>query len=237
MNIETKYFLRWGIPGWVFILLVSIMGYLIFHTNIKMDEVNLIDFLGLLVSAGFVGVPVGYLFHQIYFSYNWLGNGRIFDKAVELVEDKEKIKGNCWGQNGHLDYFRLEHVWQKELVKLQSDEKRTYLTERYRHLLTTIHGLGALWVALALSLGINVLFSIYHFNNIGKMSLFFLGVLALFNLYLLIAVQKGFVYYSDNLNYFQGHFLNAFFNNEIEKKEVAVPQQSNENEQIQEQTV
>jgi hypothetical protein len=219
MNIETKYLIRWGIPGWVFILLVSIMGYLIFHPNIKLNNVDLVDILGLLVSAGFVGVPIGYLFHQLYFSYNWLGKGRVFDKAVELVDDKDKIKGPCWGQNGHIDYYRFEHVWQKELIKLASDEKRLYLSERYRHLLTTIHGLGALWVALALSLGINVVFSLYHFDDIQKMPLLFLIGLALFNGYLLLAVQKGFVYYSANLNYFQGYFLNAFFNKELESAE------------------
>ncbi len=215
VNVETKYLIRWGIPGWVFILLLSLMTYLVFHPQISLKEVNLVDVLGLLVSAGFVGVPIGYLFHQLYFSYNWLGKNRIFDAAVKLVDDQTKIKGPGWGMNGHIDYYKFEHIWQKELLKI-ADDKRNYLAERYRHLLTTIHGLGALWVSLASSLGINLIISIYHFREIEKMSLSLLILLALFNGYLLLAVHKGFNYYSSNLNHFQGYFLNAFFNNELE---------------------
>lgn len=211
MNVETKYIIRWGIPGWVFILFLSIMIYLIFHPSISLKDVNLVDILGLLVSAGFVGVPVGYLFHQLYFSYNWLGKRRLFDPAINLIEKKELIKNKCWGQNAHKDYFRLEYIWQQELFELEND-KRTYLSERYRHFLNTIHGLGALWISLAFSLAINLVFFVCYFGDLTKISLLFLIALELFMGYLLLAVHKGFNYYSDNLNHFQGYFLNYLLN-------------------------
>lgn len=216
MNIETKYLIRWGVPGWIFILIIASVIYLIFHPSINLKDVNLVDILGLLVSAGFIGVPIGYLFHQIYFSYNWLGKKRIFDEAVKLIDDQEKVRTQQWELDNHVDYFHFEHLWQRELIKL-NEYQTLYLSERYRHFLTTIHGLGALWVALASSLIINCILFLYNFNHIDKISMLILIVIGALNGYLLFAVYKGFKYYSKNLNHFQGHFLNDFFNDEFKK--------------------
>ncbi|MET3407129.1 hypothetical protein ABIC59_004595 [Priestia aryabhattai] len=70
MNIDTKYLIRWGIPGWVFILF-GYTSYLSIGNNIKNSvftgNSTVTQLLGILVSLGFVGVVFGYLMHQIYF--------------------------------------------------------------------------------------------------------------------------------------------------------------------------
>ncbi|MFF2415210.1 BA5345 family protein [Bacillus safensis] len=46
MNFETKYLIRWGIPGWVF-LLMSLWPEAIFHTNLPTE--NPVESISVLV--------------------------------------------------------------------------------------------------------------------------------------------------------------------------------------------
>lgn len=217
MNFETRHLIRWGIPGWIFILFI-ILFYWIFNQDLSLDTSDSLKILGFLVSVSFIGVPIGYLFHQIYFSFNWLKKNRVFEKAVDLVEHKDIIKGNCWGQDAHVDYFKFEYVWHRELLKITED-KRMFISDRYRHFLNTIHALGALMVSLGFSLVYLIIVFIAYFSVLDKVQmLLMIGLLVLVTL-LLIMVFKGFKYYSNNLNHFQGFTLNDLLNGEFKEYE------------------
>ncbi|MEC3614251.1 BA5345 family protein [Bacillus stercoris] len=60
MNFETKYLIRWGIPGWVF-LLMSLWPFVIFSKGVPVnDPVKSVSFI-------FSAAVIGYLIYQIYF--------------------------------------------------------------------------------------------------------------------------------------------------------------------------
>lgn len=207
MNIDTKYLIRWGIPGWVFLMFVgSVLIYYNFSALLKL-QVDLSKALGLLVSLSFFGVPIGYLMHQVYFSFHWISKkNRVFDRAVSLVDHNDWIKDSRWGKSNKRDYFRFEYLWHVELMKLDT-EKRDYIAERYRYLLSTIHGLGALTVSLVFSAVIGGLAALYANDwNFNLFTILFIITAAI----LAFVTYKGFKYYSSNLNHFQGYFFNSF---------------------------
>ncbi|MBY0214118.1 hypothetical protein [Priestia aryabhattai] len=215
MNIDTKYLIRWGIPGWVFILF-GYTSYLSIGNNIKNSlfagSFTVAQLLGILVSLGFVGVVFGYLMHQIYFSLNWIFTNqstKIMSKMNGLVQNQEIFETNNQESSPHAKYYKMEFNWQKQLLMLD-EKKRTYIAERYAYLLSTIHGLGALLVSLVSSF-IAVLVIAWSHHILNGLMLFYI----LFLIYLGFSVYKGFKYYSENLNHFQANFLNSFLAGEF----------------------
>lgn len=217
MNIDTKYIIRWGIPGWVFILFgytsyisVDTGNKSIFTSNFTVPQL-----LGILVSLGFVGVVLGYLMHQVYFSVNWIftnQSSKIISKVLDLIDNKEVFKIESHEQGQHKAYYKMEYQWQKQLVLLEED-KRKYIAERYSYLLSTIHGLGALLVSIICSLVAVLVISYNH--TLSALMILYLVIL----LYLGFSVYKGFKYYSENLTHFQGYFFNSFFAKDFPKKD------------------
>jgi hypothetical protein len=214
MNFETKYLIRWGIPGWVFIVF-SYVCYLSYGKNLFLgNEFTVTQLLGIMISLGFVGIVLGYLMHQMYFSVNWIfskQSSKIMEKLFDIIEHPEGIKGiDRYRFDHHKAYFMFEFHWQKHLI-LSDKDHRDYVSERYRYMLSTIHGLGALLVSIVLSiLTVCILIYIYGHN-------LFTVLIILLLLYLGYSVWKGFGYYSENLIYFQANFINAFHNNELHK--------------------
>jgi hypothetical protein len=217
MNFETKYLIRWGIPGWVFIVF-SYVSYLSYGNNLFLgNEFTVTQLLGIMISLGFVGIVLGYLMHQMYFSVNWIfskQSSKIMEKMFAIIEHTEGINGiDRHRFNHHKAYFMLEFHWQKQLI-LSDKDHREYVSERYRYMLSTIHGLGALLVSIVLSI-ITVCILIYNYGHS-----FFTGLIILLLFYLGYSVWKGFGYYSENLIYFQANFINAFHNNELQKPNI-----------------
>ncbi|MGG0666746.1 hypothetical protein ABE042_21960 [Viridibacillus arvi] len=218
MNFDTKFLIRWGIPGWVFIIFIGSMILFENYSNISQITNGIGTALGLLVSLGFFGVTLGYLMHQVYFSFNWTNKKkksyRIIDDAVLMIRESEKIKNyknHTWGRDYHEDYYLFEFQWHKELLN-QEPDKRDYITDRYRHLLSTIHALGALKISLYSSLIFNVVMLVISINPNGKVSDYFIPFIIIgLNVYLTYVSHKGFEYYSSNLNHFQGYFLDSFY--------------------------
>lgn len=214
MNFETKYLIRWGIPGWVFI----VFGYITYLSYGKKfilgSEFTVTQLLGIMISLGFVGVVLGYLMHQLYFSINWIfskQSSKIMQKMLCLIKNKDKIEDiNKYSFDHHKAYFMFEFHWQKELILLD-ENKRDFITERYRYMLSTIHGLGALIVSILFS--IVAIIIIIFFNGFNWFSI----VMLIFLAYLLWSVGKGFKYYSENLIYFQANFINAFHNKDFKE--------------------
>lgn len=62
MNFETRHILRWGIPGWFFLInviisILSIFGYEFVEHNFIIHS----------IIVTLAGVPLGYLIHQPYY--------------------------------------------------------------------------------------------------------------------------------------------------------------------------
>ncbi|MCK0471406.1 hypothetical protein [Halalkalibacter sp. APA_J-10(15)] len=232
MNFDTKYLIRWGIPGWTLLIIVATM-----YTFNNLDQVlksseniDIISLAGLLLSAGFIGVPIGYLCHQFYFSVNWIFRFDVVitlfyfmkirllrknatEDSINLIKEeyRHKVQDGFKPYN-HSGYYHFEATWHEELIKLDAD-KRNYIAERYRHYLNTIHSLGALLSSLIIALLINLIFvlKVKEISNLGYAS----WTLLLLNCYLIVAVFAGFRYYSNNLIYFQAHMLNKIFDKTI----------------------
>ncbi|MEC0607047.1 hypothetical protein P8861_11535 [Bacillus inaquosorum] len=215
MNFETKYLIRWGIPGWVF-LLMSLWPFAMFSKGVPVnDPVKSISFI---FSTAVIGVVIGYLIYQIYFAYDWLLG----------LSEREFINGDelplrPWGKWYHFNkrseyrkfkakqYYKLEFEWQNELSKITDENKRNYIATRFSHLLSTTHSLGALCWSLFISLFVNLLHLSYSITYVR--TLFHTGSIVLNSILILlillpsIANQK---YYSRNVNEFRMHFLNEF---------------------------
>ncbi|MCP3763885.1 hypothetical protein NLX67_16050 [Domibacillus sp. A3M-37] len=216
MNFETKYLIRWGIPGWVFILF-SYVTYISYeNTTFLGTEFTVPQLLGILISLGFVGIVLGYLMHQIYFSLNWIfskQSSKIMSKIIALIDDEDDLGIRKHEFDHHRAYFTFEFYWQKQLLLIPED-KRNYIAERHRYLLTTIHGLGALVVSLGLSLiSVGVIIFRHELNWFTFAIIFILG-------YLFFSVFQGFRYYSDNLIHFQANFINSFVKKELKEEKL-----------------
>lgn len=222
LNFETRYLIRWGIPGWVF-LVFSYIALLIYERESAfIKDFTVTQLLGILISLGFVGVVIGYLMHQIYFSIKWIysrQSSKILKQITDLVTDKSKLGINCHEFDHHKAYFMMEFQWQKQLV-LTGKDNREYIADRYRYLLTTVHGLGALRVSLVASTLVIAVFLILHVHEKSLISnnWFAFGILILL-FCLNVSVFKLFNYYSENLIFFQANFFNSFFAGDFKKKD------------------
>ncbi len=118
MNFETKYLIRWGIPGWIFLLSLTPYVLILYGEQLTSTISN----NNLLVLATFVtlaGVPLGYFFNQIHHLISWV-IPRIF-------------------KNGWEEYFKDEI----KVDNLLSNEKNEQYKERYRYLLSKKHEVGS----------------------------------------------------------------------------------------------
>ncbi|MGW6666333.1 hypothetical protein [Peribacillus sp. NPDC055009] len=211
MRFDTKHLIRWGIPGWVLIFWLFYES--LFIKNINPLESNLLDIskgLTVLISLAAIGVPIGYILHQIYFGFTWAVNK---NKNYHEVADKigEKFpKHDEWGQNPHEDYFQFEYVWHAMLIN-QDAETRKYLEDRYRYLLSTVHGLGALAVSSGMSMIGTIFissFSDFHFADIQFYIYLWSGFV--FQFAILLSTLLNYSYYSNNLRAFQIKMLKTY---------------------------
>lgn len=211
MKFETKYLIRWGIPGWV--LIFWIFYHILFLKEINPLDSNLVNItkgLTLFISLAALGVPLGYLLHQIYFGIIWVFNrNRKFAKDfAEGLGDKFNEPTN-WGQNRAEAYYEIEYIWHSMLLDREKEEERTYLEGRYRYLLSTIHGLGSLFVSSAISLVICIPLAMTLYDKNISMTLYFIIGL-IFQLAIFIFSMGNYNYYSNNLKAFQIKMLKKY---------------------------
>lgn len=138
MNFETKHIIRWGIPGWVFI--ISLISYFIFSTpglliNLKIKYGLTILSLSAILAG--IGVPIGYLIHQISMFFGF------------VIRHK-------WEK-----YFKEEYELDSKIIGNDNGEK---IRERYRHLISRVHELRALKYSNGLSM-LTILVILYLYSN------------------------------------------------------------------------
>ncbi len=221
-------------------------------TDMLVKEANFIKVIGLLITLLSIGVPVGYLFHQLYFSWEWISKEKFFfffkrqpsekflwkfnrrepykflflfprPKPLDTLEPiKEKIKDFEEQGSFHEDYYQIESLWHSSLLKLES-EKRDYIVGRVKYFLSTIHGLGSLMYSLATSLVL--IPSIFWMSADSLYEQVGLAVIIAAHILLLWGIYKNHKYYSRNLIVFQANFLAEMLSAEKDKKE-KIPEQT-----------
>jgi hypothetical protein len=141
MNFDARHVIRWGIPGWVFLL--SILLYIFFDipkylVDLKGKDGLSIIGLGAILAGS--GVPIGYLIHQI---------SMLFGFIVRTKRNK---------------YFKEEFEMDKLFFTNPTGDK---MRIRYVHLLTRVHELRALKYSLLLSLFVILILGVYqkHINT------------------------------------------------------------------------
>ncbi|MGG1675501.1 hypothetical protein ACIFOT_07045 [Neobacillus sp. NRS-1170] len=210
MKFDTKYLIRWGIPGWVFLLSILFL-YGTYHSSfIKVFSSDPIKLLSFVVAVASIGVPVGYIFHQLYFGLFWVMSKT---KGVKYITKHIEGYQRKFPNDVDEEYYHLEYLWQSELSLLEQT-KRDYIAERYRHLLSTTHSLGVLGVSLFWSF----IVSLYVFKKLEMTfeDRFTYGTIIAG---MVVLIFLNYLYYSEKTQAFQGMFLNEFINDKERNKE------------------
>ncbi|MDR4196397.1 hypothetical protein [Bacillus cereus] len=206
MNFDTKYLIRWGIPGWVFLFWITLSWFLMhpdLFDKLLVNDKNLQSIILLLASVG-IGVTIGYLCHQTVFAYKWTLNV----KNMDFSKIKNQVENVQWPSQNRDMYFHLEFIWQNAIKNIKDDDQRNYITGRYRHYLSTIHGLGALFLSQLLSTIVSVLIIgwNWYFNEFSWLNLIPLIFVAIQG-FLSWLFWENYKYFSDLLMDYQGKML------------------------------
>lgn len=206
MNFDTKYLIRWGIPGWVFLFWITLSWFLMhpdLFDKLLVNDKNLQSITLLLASVG-IGVTIGYLCHQAFFVYKWT----LDVNNMDFSKIKNQVEGVKWPSDERDMYFHLEFIWQNAIKDVEDDNKRNYITGRYRHYLSTIHGLGALCLSQLLSFTVSVLIIgwNWYFNEFSWLNLVSV-FLVLVQVLLSWLFWENHKYFSDLLMDYQGKML------------------------------
>lgn len=183
------------------------------HSNafdkLLVNDKNLQSITLLLASVG-IGVTIGYLCHQAFFAYKWT----LSLKDMDLSVITNQIKNDDWPRENTKKYYHIEFLWQNAIKNIEDDNQRNYIAERYRHYLSTIQGLGALFLSQLLSTIVSLI--IFGWNCI------FNGFSYIFWVAILLVIVQGFLcwlfwknqqYYSDLLMDYQGKMLAEIMKN------------------------
>lgn len=125
MNFETKYLIRWGIPGWLMMMVLSPFFITIHFDFLVKHIVTSTNLIALGAALTILGVPLGYLLNQIHHSLFW-----VIPKLIK----------NEW------DNYFIEEITLDQNLK-DKEEFRN----RYTYLLSRKHELGGIAVSLSVS--------------------------------------------------------------------------------------
>lgn len=185
MNFDTKYLIRWGIPGWILLMILG--PFIYFQFQMEINEIlkdNNTLALGAFLTV--IGVPLGYILNQIHHSLFWV-----------IRRFKFSLKQEKWN-----DYFKQE-IQVDEMFFF--DDKGLRKKERYQYLLSRKHELGGVTVSLGICCFVQLIVNIQT-STMGGWSLIYLIVS--FILFLIIAISRW--YSSKNIdNYFEYYLIES----------------------------
>lgn len=178
MNIDTKYLIRWGVPGWILISVV--ITYLLSISLVSFEVMSVMSPSLLAVGAllTVLGVPLGYLLNQLHHFLTWVifpGNwSKYFQTEVELDDF----------------FFKTDH----------GPEMR----ERYSYLLSRKHELGGIATALSTSISFIIIDSLRTgWEKWSYLTTYLVFILIFLN----IAIIFNRIYFSRNLEKYIKYFL------------------------------
>ncbi|MEW4325876.1 hypothetical protein Q0N12_04280 [Rossellomorea marisflavi] len=177
MNFDTKYLIRWGIPGWILIMILGPFIYFNYETEIITLSKN-INVLALGAFLTIIGVPLGYLLNQLHHSVTW----------VVIKRKKE------WDEYFD-DEFLLDEYFHQSDKTLRSKE-------RYRYLLSRKHELGGVTASLFVT-NLFILMAKFFLNVTSVWS----SIYFLFTLVLLILIWISRNYSSRNIEVYYNKYL------------------------------
>lgn len=148
MNFEAKHLIRWGIPGWLYIIIV--FSFLLTERKqqlisyLESFDMNIVGITALLAGLGIV---IGHLMHQFSMLFGFL----------------------IW--HNWTDYCNEEYKLDKIFI---NDSKGKEIQRIYRHRLGQVHALRGLLTASILSISTLIVLMIIYTCSIK--SLVILGV-------------------------------------------------------------
>jgi O-antigen/teichoic acid export membrane protein len=195
VNFETKYLIRWGIPGWILMMVLGPFLFVIYQANIA-KIADTISFLAIGAYLTVIGVPLGYMLNQIHHSLFWV---------IRKFRFSMKIKR----QDGWYDYFRQELKVEKIFYNSETPESLEVAKmkkERYRYLLSRKHELGGVMISLLIaSIVILGVMTIEHLYREWWACVYFFVT---FFLFILISISRW--YSSKNIDkYFEEYLKEA----------------------------
>lgn len=184
MNIETRYLIRWGVPGWILIMTITLYFVIRYPDMLAAigDKAPSVLAAGAILTV--IGIPIGYLLNQMHHVWIWVIRVdwyKYFDMELEITEKFYEDKNN--GDNQNLE-----------------------LMDRYRYLLTRMHELGSTFVALMASILFILINSII--NNFTGSIILYLVILCVITVNVLFSRN----YYRKNLDAFTMKYVKKDYN-------------------------
>ncbi|UYZ24008.1 hypothetical protein [Mesobacillus jeotgali] len=201
--------IRWGIPGWILMAwLLSL--YTVTHQEQVLDFLKneAVKSLSITAILGSIGVPLGYLIHELYFAMSWTIIKIDINKIILKVENFPYLK-NWNSLNDKEKYYYFEYIWDKNINRLE-EGLRKEMKERYRDRLTLIHSLGTLFFSMLLTIVASITGIVLELGLTIITSL-----VMLFQIITVLILWKNYKYHSDQLKDYQGYFLNDMINNKL----------------------
>lgn len=183
MNFDTKYLIRWGIPGWIMVMVLLPYMIITYFDFLSKHVFNAPDLLAIGAVLTVLGVPLGYLLNQIHHSLFWV---------------LPRINKNKWEI-----YFNEELEIDEYFSTGNEDGEKDAKRERYRYLLSKKHELGGVFISLLISALVVLIVNLTRDEFHAWSWWYFLIVLVLFTV-LLLSRQ----YSSENIEKYHEHYLN-----------------------------
>ncbi|WP_227938994.1 hypothetical protein [Alkalihalobacillus deserti] len=199
--VQGSKIVRWGIPGWI--LMAWLLGVITITdpgTVTYIMEKDAFKSLSITAILASIGVPLGYLLHELYFAIFWT------IRKIKIKEITGKVENFPyplkWNEMNDKDkYFFIEYKWDN-LINKQTESVRAEIKERYRDRLTLIHSLGTLlfsmFFTILLSSGWVVLYAEFTL---------FTTLIIILQIAVSLGIWKNYKYHSGNLMHYQGYYL------------------------------
>lgn len=150
--MNDNQYMRWGLPGVVFLFVVFSFWTITPGYDLKVfSDSALVSALAIIIGAG---IPIGYIIYQVYFAVVWwtLPN-EIARLTIKDVPDAPELEGDDFGHKymklQRKQWPHVENFWYKRIYDLGYD-KAGFFRERHYHLLSIFHSLGSTITAIIL---------------------------------------------------------------------------------------
>jgi len=144
---ENQY-LRWGIPGWIFIIVI--VSYWVVTPDFNLDIITKINFVGPVAFIVGAGIPLGFGLYQIYFGVDWwFKKNKLAESILEGVKNGPDLTLPPLSQCGYGKFMKsqrknlplVENAWHDKLFDIENDSLRESIQNRHNSLLLILHSL------------------------------------------------------------------------------------------------
>lgn len=202
MKFSTKHLIKWGIPGWIWILYLLATLFTFRQEKIMNLLTSYNNILGNALLFTVAGILIGYFIYLIYFVIEWVTGG---NKEIKYTLDILKKNDIKLPDNQGEIYYYVEYLWQSNLIKLD-EYKMNYIANRYSHMLSKKHELGSIWVSAIWCTPFSFYFIFPNWEGFISLGPIF------FNFFFYLLAHRSYRYYSRNVDHFMGNMFNEMLN-------------------------